>query len=236
VDRRQRATFGTDRLIIGGSSAGAHLASLVLLHARDHLQVLDRVVAANLIFGCYDIRATPSALHATPQTLLLTSDWISQFPTNAFGADASLRDPRTSPLYAKLDGLPAALFTVGALDPLLDDSLFVAARWRAAGGHSDVDVWPACAHGFIGTMPITGSRAVARISDWLAATSEQTTNADRNLPGRPANLAIAPLLRIGPGFPGKRRAQRRPSKPRRLLDCNAAAATATVKIDVCSKQ
>jgi acetyl esterase len=53
-----------------------------------------------------------------------------------------------SPLYADLRGMPPALFTVGALDPLLDDSLFMAARWAASGAPSRLRVWPEGVHGF----------------------------------------------------------------------------------------
>ena len=55
---------------------------------------------------------------------------------------------RVSPLYADLSGLPPALFTVGTLDPLLDDSLFMAARWRAGGNEAELRVWHDGAHGF----------------------------------------------------------------------------------------
>jgi len=41
------------------------------------------------------------------------------------------------------------LFTVGMLDPLLDDSLFMAARWEAANNESTLRVYPESAHGFI---------------------------------------------------------------------------------------
>jgi acetyl esterase len=44
--------------------------------------------------------------------------------------------------------MPPALFTVGQLDPLLDDTLFMEARWRAAGNSSTLRVWPHAVHGF----------------------------------------------------------------------------------------
>ena len=53
-----------------------------------------------------------------------------------------------SPLYADLAGMPAALLTVGTQDPLLDDSLYLHARWIAAGNVAELSVWPGGAHGF----------------------------------------------------------------------------------------
>jgi acetyl esterase/lipase len=58
------------------------------------------------------------------------------------------RDPVISPLYADLHDLPPALFTVGTADPLLDDSLFMAARWEAAGNDADLRVYADGVHGF----------------------------------------------------------------------------------------
>jgi acetyl esterase len=59
-----------------------------------------------------------------------------------------LRDPAISPLYADLSGLPPALFTVGTADPLLDDTLFMAARWEAAGNDADLRVYKDGIHAF----------------------------------------------------------------------------------------
>jgi acetyl esterase/lipase len=58
------------------------------------------------------------------------------------------RDPDISPLYADLPGLPPAI-AVGTDDPLLDDSLFLSARWIAAGNPAELAIYPrARAHGF----------------------------------------------------------------------------------------
>ena len=58
------------------------------------------------------------------------------------------RDPAVSPLYADLRGLPPALFSCGTLDPLLDDSLFMDARWRAAGNETSLSLWQEGVHAY----------------------------------------------------------------------------------------
>jgi acetyl esterase len=58
------------------------------------------------------------------------------------------RDPDVSPLYADLRDVPPALFTVGTMDPLLDDSLFMHARWAASGAPAELRTWPEAIHGF----------------------------------------------------------------------------------------
>jgi acetyl esterase/lipase len=52
-------------------------------------------------------------------------------------------------LFADLRGLCPALFTIGTRDALLDDSLFMHARWVAAGNPGELDIYPGACHGFI---------------------------------------------------------------------------------------
>jgi acetyl esterase/lipase len=75
--------------------------------------------------------------------------------------------PEISPLYAHLHGLPSALFTVGSADHLLDDTLFMAARWEAYGNEAELAVYPDCVHGFSGFPMELAKRANLRIDDFL---------------------------------------------------------------------
>src|SRR5262249_40921092 len=81
---------------------------------------------------------------------LVLSRPIIEYFVSSFARDRDVRSPEVSPLYADLRDMPPALFTVGALDPLLDDTLFMFERWRAAGNAAELRVWPHAIHGFNG--------------------------------------------------------------------------------------
>jgi len=136
-------------LAIGGESAGAHLSALTLLRLRDLHGAGGAVRAANLVYGAFDLSGTPSR-RLIADTLILTNSNMNWFTENFLpGLDeVQRRDPAISPLYADLSGLPPALFTIGTADPLLDDTLFMAARWQAAGNEADLRVYADCIHAF----------------------------------------------------------------------------------------
>jgi acetyl esterase/lipase len=60
------------------------------------------------------------------------------------GADAKI--PLASPLYGNLHGLPPLLILVGTNEVLLDDSVRLANRARAAGAEVKLDIWPEMLH------------------------------------------------------------------------------------------
>ena len=161
--------LGTDRLLIGGGSAGAYLASLALLRLRDQ-GLADRFRAANLVFGVYDLGMTPSQRASADSHLIPKAALEACYRYYAPGRDAEeRRDPAVSPLYADLSGLPPALFTCGTLDPLYDDTLFMARRWEAAGNDVELAIYPDAIHGFVGFPTEMAARARARIGEFLAA-------------------------------------------------------------------
>ena len=140
--------FGTDKIFLTGGSAGAHLAAVTTLYIRDSLKAIDRVKGVNLVYGVYDLGRTPSHRQATDSTMLTkkSMDEIFQLVFKGWSTE-KLQDPAYSPLYADLHGLPPALFTIGAIDPLADDSYFMEARWRMAGNRTYLAVYPESGHG-----------------------------------------------------------------------------------------
>ena len=164
VEHAQRE-FGTTRLLIGGESAGAHLAVVTLLRLRDR-HGLAAFSRANLLCGCYDLSLTPSAARWGERNLILSTPIIEWFAEH-FVPEPLRRHPDVSPLHADLAGMPPALLTVGTQDPLLDDSLFLHSRWIAAGNEAELAVWPGGAHGF-NAFPIPlAERSNAQIVEWL---------------------------------------------------------------------
>jgi acetyl esterase len=147
--------FGTDVLTIGGESAGGHLTAVTVLRMRDR-HGYTGFRGANIVYGGFDLSLTPSQRLFGDTRLVLRTIDIQQFCNAFLPAVTDRRVPDISPLYADLKNLCPALFTVGTKDALLDDTLFMHARWVAAGNEAELAIYPGAPHGF------TCSRANSR--------------------------------------------------------------------------
>ena len=161
--------FGGNVLAIGGESAGAHLSAVTLLRLRDR-HGLTPFRTANLTYGQYDFALTPSVRRWGARNLVLSTPIIEQF-VGWFTRPDERADPDVSPLHADLRGMPPALFTVGTLDPLLDDSLFMAARWTAAGNDAELAIYPGGVHAFNAFPIAIAGEANARVLRFLVAST-----------------------------------------------------------------
>lgn len=139
--------FGVPVGTIGGESAGAHLAVSALLAVRDRLGSVP-FRAASLFYGAFDLSGTPSLRRFGERPVTLHGPGMQWVIDLFVPAGIDRRDANVSPLYADLSGMPPALFVVGTDDPLLDDTLFMAARWEAAGGEVTLLVEPGAQHAF----------------------------------------------------------------------------------------
>jgi acetyl esterase/lipase len=114
--------------------------------------------AADLVFGVYDVDGTPSVRNWGERVLVLSRPIMQWFGDHFVPAELR-KDPDVSPIYADLSGMPPALFTVGTMDPLIDDTLFMHARWVGAGNEAELGVYPGGSHGFTGFPIGIGKKA-----------------------------------------------------------------------------
>lgn len=127
-------------IVVVGDSAGGGLALTTLVAARD--AGLPLPAGAVLISPFTDLTGSGESL----KTRAGLDPWLSPRlldPVIArYVGDLDRSDPRVSPLFADLGGLPPMLVQVGDHEILLSDSTRLAERARAAGVEVDLEVWP----------------------------------------------------------------------------------------------
>ena len=151
--------WGVPLRAVMGSSSGANIAAVTLQRLRDRHDALGQIEAANLVYGVFDMTGTPSQHRLGIPTF-----------RDLYLPDVERRDrvdPEMSPIYGDLDGMPPALFSVGTADYLFDDSMFMAARWHAAGSAAQVNVFPECPHGFNAYPAELARRANEAMDEWM---------------------------------------------------------------------
>jgi acetyl esterase/lipase len=166
--RANVATLGSDRIEVGGDSAGGNLAAVACIVLRD--AGLDLPSLQLLIYPGLDQRRL-AASHATfAEGFLLTAADIDWFQGHYA---APVDDVRASPLLADLHGLPPAIVTTAGFDPLRDEGEAYVAKLRAAGVPVTHLEEASLVHGYAnmdGALP-AADRAVARIVEALRAAS-----------------------------------------------------------------
>jgi acetyl esterase/lipase len=157
-----------EKAVIGGWSAGAHLAAVTLQRLALAPESND-FCAANLLYGIFDLSMTPSQRkgYRSPRLSRDDLEWYYDMVTPSSNAEQR-RAATISPLYGDLGGMPPARFAIGTLDPLFDDSAFMFERWAAAGSPALLEIYAAGAHGFSRQPNGLGKLARRKESDFLA--------------------------------------------------------------------
>lgn len=150
----------SERIAIGGESAGGGLTAALAILARDRGEIA--ICFQVLIYPMLDDRTAADAA-AHPLEELFT--WSSR--SNAFGWTALLGQAPGSPdvpPYAAaarasdLRGVPGAFLCIGALDLFVDENVAYAQRLIRAGVPTELHVYPGAFHGF----PIVASAHVTQ--------------------------------------------------------------------------
>ncbi len=172
------AELGADprRVAVGGDSAGANLAALVCLRARDDKSPPPALQL--LLYPVTDYTAQTRSRTLFARGFFLTRDDIDWFNTRFLdGAQLDGSDPRVSPLLADdLSGLPPALVVTAGFDPLRDEGRNYAEAMRGAGVAVDYREYGAVVHGFANFFPLGGASATAT-TDFISAVRAHLTRA-----------------------------------------------------------
>ncbi|WP_417663345.1 alpha/beta hydrolase [Pseudomonas sp.] len=169
------AEFANLPVILVGESAGGHLAAATLLALKQWPELLQRVSGALLYYGVYDLTGTTSVRSAPRETLLLHGPGMVEalrMLTPGL-SDLQRRQPPLSPLYGDFTDFPPALMFAGELDPLRDDTLCLAERWKQAAP-VEVQMLPESPHGFIHFPTAFANSVLAYSHDWIKARIKAT--------------------------------------------------------------
>jgi acetyl esterase/lipase len=164
------------RIAIVGDSAGGGLALGTLFRLRDEGCALP--AAAVAISPWTDLALTGESLRGNAAADPMMD--AATFPAIADGylAGADPRNPYASPLYGDASGLPPTLFQVGSDEVLLDDSVRMAARLKAAGSKVEIEIWPRMPHAwhlYARILP-EGRKAIEHIGRFVQSTVSQAPN------------------------------------------------------------
>jgi acetyl esterase len=145
----QAPALGLDpqRIAIGGDSAGGTLAIVTAVQARD----AGLPLRLQLLFypGCAAHQDTPS--HRTyGHGFVLEDASITWFFDQYINTPADRDDWRFSPLNAPdLDGMAPVWMGLAECDPLVDEGVMMADRYRLAGVPVDLEIYRGVTHEFI---------------------------------------------------------------------------------------
>jgi epsilon-lactone hydrolase len=118
-------------IVLAGDSAGAGLAVATAIGVRDAGWPQAKAIVA---FSPYaDLAVTGASVEANARSCAMFTPRGVREAAALYLAGADARDPRASPLYADLKGLPPMLLFVSRHEILCDDTLRLAERARAAG-------------------------------------------------------------------------------------------------------
>jgi acetyl esterase/lipase len=143
-----RTGVAPERIVVAGESAGGGLALALLAAVAAHGH--PRPAAAVVMSPWADLTLSgPTVAGAAHLDPVLTAVGLATRAAEYAGAH-ELSDPRISPLFAELRGLPALLIQAGSHEILLADALRLAERAAVADVEVSLQIFPGMPHVFQG--------------------------------------------------------------------------------------
>ena len=165
------ASFGDDRVAVGGDSCGGNLAAAVTLLARSRREL----AAQLLVYPCTDYASDTASLRENTDPYLFNRTSVRWYWDQYLVSPEDGRDPLASPLRAEdLSGLPPALVITAEYDPLRDQGEEYADRLARSGVPVELTRYDGMVHGFFamaGSFDAGGAairQAATHLRDHLA--------------------------------------------------------------------
>ncbi|MSQ92004.1 MAG: alpha/beta hydrolase [Gammaproteobacteria bacterium] len=150
------------RIVIAGDSAGGNLAVVTAMRARD--EGMPQAAGLVLLSPVLDWTFSGASIQRNNGLdPLFRASSVNSFAPY-YGAGVDPRDPRLSPLFGDLAGLPPALLMVGSSELLLDDSV----RFAARVPESELRIWHDMPHVFPAMRGLAaGDRAISEMGEFI---------------------------------------------------------------------
>ncbi|MEU9860669.1 alpha/beta hydrolase [Streptomyces sp. NPDC047971] len=165
------ATFPRRRIAVAGDSAGANLATVLTLLARDRGG--PEIACQALYYPMLDPTRSRPSHRENAQGYFLTADHLRWYWDGYLPDPATRTSPYAAPLAgADLSGLPPAQIVTAGFDPLRDDGLAYADALTAAGVAVRARHHAGMFHGFLsmaGALPEAAEAREAAFADLRAA-------------------------------------------------------------------
>jgi len=140
-----RYAIDSDRIAIGGESAGANLAAAAVLLDQERREV--GFAHQSLIVPILDLRLESGSWESLGGGDFLLTTGQARWSVEQYAGERDITDWRLSPLaYGDLGGVPPTHVITGGLDPLRDDGVRFAERLREADVFTVHDHFPSMIH------------------------------------------------------------------------------------------
>lgn len=159
----------SNRIALGGDSAGGNLAITTALRLRDE-GVVNAVSALVLNYAALDVYCAPEALRRYGyEGYMLGADEMLQFWRDYLRSPQDEHDPLACPIHADPRGLPPTFMVIPECDILSEQNWRLAKKLQSAGVQVETSFYNGASHSFLEAMSIAAisNRALDDTARWL---------------------------------------------------------------------
>lgn len=160
--------YAAENITLAGDSAGGNLVIAMVVKLRELNEPLPAAISC--LSPWVDLTLSGESITALRKRDPLVSNGWLQRNAQEYANGIALDDPRLSPLFADLTGLPPTYIQVGSDEILLSDAQNLHAQLTKHGVASELDVWEGMWHVWQGAGFIVpeSRRALRKIARFLA--------------------------------------------------------------------